>query len=129
MQPDFDKLKAKLISKTDYHDVMEYFFENFADQDEFLERGLRVEAPSMQQILTAVVGRMTGSPVTLNDVFLIHLPEHSFIHGGFSADGAMGSFFYFEDLHAGIASLIHGGGLTKTARFSASNPLPRPSLN
>src|SRR5262249_52999441 len=127
------QLKQKLTSATNFQEVQTYFLDHFGEDPAFMALGDATPHPLIEATLTAVVAQLFGRSVPVRDLRLVRLPEHQFVHGGFTAGGRIGSVFYFEDVHAGLATVIwtFSPPETKFVRFSGrpQRPGPEPSRN
>ncbi|MCS6859692.1 MAG: hypothetical protein NZT92_05160 [Abditibacteriales bacterium] len=128
-----ETLKKKLVTADDFMDVLRYFFDHFGENPDFIALGKPTRSETLEAVLQYTGSRMLGKPVKVHNLLLIRLPEHGFIHGGFTADGKMGNVFYFEDIQMGLMSVVTSvvSGETKMARITLQ-AVPtgvRPSLN
>ena len=123
-------LKDKMMRSANLGEVMDYFFDHFGDDTEFLRLGIRFEDPDLEAILLATVRELTGPQAELDNLLATRLQDQRFMHGGFTVLGKMGIFIYFEEIRTGIASVASlPAGPTQMARFRASSAHRGPSLN
>jgi hypothetical protein len=127
-------LKDKLATTDRFAAVMEYFFDHFGDDPEFIDQGERADCPFLETILAQVGAQLCGKPVTPADVLLTRLPEHQFVHGRCFLDGKLTTVLYFEDIHLGLLAVVwsFASGDTKLVRFrgrALSGPSREPSPN
>ena len=112
----FQQLKGMLKKGKDYDKVMGFFVDHFEEVKVLSEP---TQDPFIEAAVEAAVVYMTGQS-GLGD-FLVHtLPESEFFHGGFRSNGHMGAFFYFEDIHMGLACVAYGKNELRVARFKAT---------
>jgi hypothetical protein len=124
-----ETLKEKLGSATNFSDVQTYFLDHFGENPAFMSLGEPTSHPLIEATLGAVATELFGEPVPVTGLRLVRLADEQFIHGGFTVRGRIGSVFYFEDIHVGLATLIWTltPPETKFVRFSG-RPLPRGSV-
>jgi len=128
-----DTLKDKLANATDFTDVWSYFFDHFGVDREFVDQGNRARHPFLETILAQIGAELFGHGVRIDNLILTHIPERSFVHGGFTIEGRLGNVIYFEDIQTGLIAVVvsFGPGETKIVRFTGRR-LPMigsPSLN
>jgi hypothetical protein len=126
-------LKDKLIHAKEFSDVMNYFFDHFGEDPDFIALGERTESPFLVAVLEQVGEQMFGRSVQLTNLLMTRLPEHQFIHGGFIINGRLANLIYFEDIHKGLMAVVASvsPGETKFVRFTG-RPMPpnwSPSRN
>lgn len=118
----FAMLRRKLQKDRDLSKIMTYFFDHFADHQEFIQMSEPTRHEEVETILPIVVQSVFLQQRTaLKNLMLLRVPDQQMLHGGFMAGGAMGSFFYFEDMDMGLVGLTGGplGGQLVSARFRA----------
>ncbi len=118
----FAMLRRKLQKDRDLGAIMTYFFDHFADHQEFAQMSEPTRHEEVEAILPIVVQSIfLQQRIELKNLLLLRVPDQQMLHGGFTAGGAMGSLFYFEDLDLGLVGLTGGplGGRLVTARFRA----------
>lgn len=122
-------LKAKLLSAKHFGDVTGYFLDHFGDDPAFIELGEPTADEFIVQVLAQVAGQLFQKNVVIHDLRLVRLPEHGFVHGGFSVEGKVGTLIYFEDVCQGLISLAWSVSPpeTKYARFTG-RPVPNSWL-
>jgi hypothetical protein len=112
-------LKMKMATGTDFTAVFHFFFEHFGEKPDFMKLGKKIDHPMLAQVLTHVAGSVFRNAANIKHSTFLHLPDQHFIHGSCIFEGVMASFFYFEDLDAGMASLMSPGSLrVQVVRFS-----------
>jgi hypothetical protein len=122
-------LKVKLLTATNFGEVLGFFLDHFGDHPAFLDLGEPITDEFLTAVLAQVAGEMFHKPVVLRDIRLIRLPDYEFIHGGFSAEGKVGTLLYFEDARKGLVSVAWSLSPpeTKYARFTG-RPVPNSWL-
>ena len=122
-----DTLRYKISVGKVFSETFEYFFENFGEDEEFMELGEPAEDETLVQLLGHIGGMMFQTDkVRLDHLLLISIPGHNFIHGGMMLNGAMANVIYCADLQQGILA-VHRPKLTPSmqfARFSAEMLTP-----
>lgn len=114
------KLKEMVVTADDFMTVWTYFLDHFGENPAFLDLGAPTKSPFIEAIIRQVGGQIFKREPTLNNLFLIHVPEQKFIHGGFVLNGKISGIIYFEDIQWGIISVSMSlGGHTEFSRFSA----------
>ena len=126
-------LKQKLVHGTEFQEAQTYFFDHFAEDEEFLGLGERHEDRFLKSIIETVATQLFGRPIVIDDLLLIRLKDHYFIHGNCILGGRVATILYFEDVEQGLLSIVwsFSPAETKFVRFTRK-PLPRtnePSLN
>jgi len=126
------KLKAKLVTTTQFSDVFSFFMDHFGNDVEFLSLGDRTRHPLVETVIDQVAKQIFGREVSPLGLTLTRITEEQFLHGGFILDGHMASVFYFDDVHVGLMTVIMGSPINETrfARFTGQVlPEAEPSLN
>jgi hypothetical protein len=127
-------LKDKLVHAKNFGDVMNYFFDHFGEDPDFIALGNRADDPFLEAVFEQVGEQIFGGRVRVGNLLLTHLPEHQFIHGGFLLNDRLANVIYFEDIHMGLMAVVWSvvPAETKMVRFSG-RPLPprgqEPSRN
>ncbi|MEW6281856.1 MAG: hypothetical protein AB1758_24835 [Candidatus Eremiobacterota bacterium] len=126
MNERLQKLKDELISATDFGEVFGHFFDLCEQDPHFMEAGDLVRDPLLEEALR-VAARKIGPPeAAVEGLLMIGLPEHGFVHGRFTHNRRMGGFFYFHEVHMGLASVVDASGKVDLVRFTT---MQGPSLN
>jgi hypothetical protein len=126
-------LKQKLVHGTEFQEAQSYFFDHFAEDAEFLSLGARHNDPFLQSLVETVAAQLFGRETAVDDLLLIRLKDHYFIHGNCILGDRVATILYFEDVEQGLLSIVWSMSPpeTKFVRFS-KRPLPRsskPSMN
>lgn len=120
-------LKMKAIAENDFAPIWEYFLDNFAENDEFMSIGERLDVtdhPVKTALLLSAAMAFASSGMRPDksapspDIRAIYVPEEKFIHGGVVVQRTMGAFFYFEDLDVGLLSITMSPSKTIFLRIS-----------
>jgi hypothetical protein len=115
------ELKEKLKTEQDLSQVWDFFFDNFAESDEFLDLGTPGSHPKLEAILGAVGSIVFGREVSVRQLLVIRVPQVSLSHGTCFLSGCMTSFFYFDNLDLGMLALCRDARthLMCLARFTS----------
>lgn len=125
-------LKEKLTTGRNFGEIMGYFMDHLCEHSEFFKLGARVmEHPTLEAALAAVADRMVGGKAVFQEMLIVRVPEHKFVHGGCLLDGKIAQFFYYEDIHVGLLAVAMSfqTGETQFARFTATPIKGDSSLN
>jgi hypothetical protein len=127
------KLKAKLLTSSEFSSVLTYFMDHFGEKPEFIALGARTRHALVEAVIVQVAKEIFGKDVSPKNLILTRLADEQFIHGGFLLDGCLANVIYFDDVHVGLISVCMGypSKETKFARFTGM-PLsrrPEPSMN
>jgi hypothetical protein len=120
-------LKRKVVEEPDLKNVFDYFFDHFGEDMAFIKSGKPIRHELLLQLLPMLVRQVMTQPATVMDIMLVHVPEHQFIHGGFTLrEGILGNLIYFEDIQTGVIALsrIPPTGFVQFMRFNATMLLP-----
>ncbi len=124
----FRELKRKLLHDKELPPVWAFFLDHFGENIEFMQLGERTENEFLYSLI-ATVGKQLFGTVIVSRICLARLPEHQFIHGGFTMGGRVGGLIYFEDVEVGLLAVsdIPPGIETKYVRFSPQ-PLRKQAM-
>lgn len=129
----FGTLKMMLVRDDDFKTIMDYFFDHFAENAEFMARGKSEPnsgQPIVQRVAATAAIMLATSGIRLDDTVAgalrpIHLPEDKFFHGAVTIRGQFLLFFYFEDLDVGMICVETPNGQTRLARLTTRPNKPR----
>ena len=123
-------LRERMLHPTDYELALNYFLEEFAGDEKFLNASEPDAAPHLLAVLAHVAGKALGEKAEFDEAKLFLLREHRFYHGNAAVAGRVLLFFYFEEADKGIAALIPGiRGAMDVARFHLTAGLADPRKN
>ncbi len=127
-------LKLKMISATDFSEILSYFFDHLGEDKGFLNLGRGQNNTYLKQILLLAARKALNiEEIKTSELQMIHLAEFKFIHGGGFFNQYLGTYFYFEDIDAGLLALAHfpPTGRTEIVRFSCQvlDSKPKPFVN
>lgn len=114
-------LQQKLTTTENFSEVMNYFFDHFAENNAFLDAGERTHDEQLDAILRKAAQSLAGKDATFRTLFAIRIAKHKFIHGACLVNGQMGNFFYFEKTLSGMMAVLSGdkSGMTHYTRIQA----------
>lgn len=111
-------LKEKLITGGEFHEIHTYFFDNLAENSEFMERSKRAKNPLLKQTIKAMAERLFQKEVRITNMMLLKYPKTSFYHGSCFVEGKIAGLFFFEDINMGLFSVVKNYPETSFMRFS-----------
>ncbi|MCS7300953.1 MAG: hypothetical protein NZ556_05295 [Fimbriimonadales bacterium] len=115
-------LRRKLQQEKNLAKIMTYFFDHFADHQEFIRSSEKGRNEFIETVLPIVVRSVLGTRVTaLVNLMQLYVPQQKMWHGSFLVGNSVGAFFYFEDLDMGLVGVSGGrlGSQLISARFQA----------
>ncbi len=114
----FARLREMLDTAKVLADVMNYFFDHFAENPTFLGLGQPEEVPILTAVIEQVLSHGTKKTAKLLNARYIRIAKLQFVHGPLMVQGQLGSVIYFEDTGKGVVAFPGKGGSTNFARFS-----------
>ena len=116
----FQDLKQMLTSSENFSETFDFFFQNFAEQTSFYERG----EPSMNEMLItslkAIGEKFMGKDSKISNYRMTEIHEENFIHGTCFIDEQIVFVIFFTDLNIGLASLSMGGSMFNFVQLKAT---------
>ncbi len=109
----FLTLKQRLISSEDFSETFDFFFQNFAEDSAFYDRGELSTNDMLPKIMKGTGKKFYGENCEVSNYRMTEIAEENFIHGTCFLDGNITLVMYFTDLNIGLASISMGG-----ARFN-----------
>lgn len=101
-----ETLKDKVLNGKVFQDSWDYFFDHFADSDQFLAMGRRVRNADLEKILEKVGQQLVAKPkARASNFLLIEVKEYQLYHGSFSIDNSLASFMFFKDIDTGMVAV------------------------
>lgn len=112
-------LKEKLVNAVEFKPVLNYFLDHFGEHPDFLDLGRKVEDPLLECLIEAAGESLFSRPVKLQDLILVQIPIHRFVHGAFTLGGLPANVIYFQDIRQGMLSVMGKGpdGMVHFVRF------------
>lgn len=116
------ELKRRLAAGKKLHEVVTYFFDNFADNPEFQKAGhAREEIPrELQEAAARVIGAIWSKSLFVLQWILVEVPSMNFMHGTLTVDGKQGMVLWAPDIMVGLIAITVDPATSKTtyARIS-----------
>jgi hypothetical protein len=109
----FNTLKQQLISSEDSSEIFDFFFQNFAEDPAFYDRGKISTHDILAKVIQTTGKNFYGENCEISNYRMTKIEEENFIHGTCFLNGHITLLMYFTDLDIGIASVSMGG-----ARFN-----------
>ena len=114
------QLKDKLVNEPDFNETMKYFFDNFAENEAFIQLGDLYKSKFIETMITHAASKALGQQATVKDLMLTRLPAQKFCHGPCFVNGRMATLFYFEDIRTGLLAIVmNGSGEMRYTRLTA----------
>lgn len=116
------ELKKQVISAENLSDPWEFFYDHFADHQEFLDIGSKVKNPKLKAIIRAICKNVFNKHINVTNLLLIELEDYDFTHGPCFVEGCLVSVIYFEDIDKGLLAIANRPDTPETLfiRFSIS---------
>ncbi len=119
----FNTLKLKMMQEKEIIDVFSFFFDYFAEEEEFFDHSI----PTSHELLESIIGELGGhlygveGKAVLSHFTLLTIPDQQFYHGGCMINGVLTTYIYFDDIKTGcIGALTSLSDPTQFMRFSTS---------
>lgn len=124
-----ETLKYKMATEKKIVDIWEYFMDYFGDHEEFIELGASTNDDNLIAVIAQSLGTLYQKDIVFLQTFMIGLPEHNFIHGGFTFEKRYGNFLYDTEFKVGIITIPNASpdGENKFIRFT-STELPEGTI-
>ena len=116
-------LKEKLINAQDFAEVMHYFFDYFAENEEFLKLGRAQHSSLVEAIAKETASSALQERATVREFRLFRLPKAKLYHGACFVNGRIATLFFFEDIMTGMMAISMGDG-TSEIRFVRLTGIP-----
>jgi|LakMenE01Jun11ns_1017448.scaffolds.fasta_scaffold9432608_2 hypothetical protein len=118
-----NSLREKLINADNFSDVMHYFFDHFAENEEFLQLGRPQHSNLVETIAVETATAALQERATLRNFRLIRLPKEKFYHGACFVNGRIANIFFFEDIMTGMMAISMEDGSSEV-RFARMTGIP-----
>ena len=115
-------LKEKLITGDNFSEIQNYFFDCFAENDEFLNRSKRAKNALLKQTISVVAEQVFQRKVTITHTMILKYPKTSFYHGTCFVEGRIAGIIFFQDIDMGLFSVQMKHPETSFVRFSMVIP-------
>jgi hypothetical protein len=109
----FNTLKQRLISSEDFSETFDFFFQYFAEDPAFYDRGEVSDNEMLSNVIRETGKNFYGENCEVSNYRMTEITKENFIHGTCFLDGNITLVIYFTDLNKGLASITMGG-----ARFN-----------
>ncbi len=118
-------LKKKLSDATPtfFQDVMDFFYENLANNRKFLALGETTTNPDIDRALNDLAQSL-GKDDSMDDAPVIQVSDYSFIHAPFKLGGEPGTVIYFTDINKGLIDFPGAGTASDYRPFTGSGAGP-----
>jgi hypothetical protein len=110
-------LKKKLLEAKDFHEIVEYFFEQFGSDAAFARSGKPMNDQRFLTALAQVAATTTGEKGAFSGT-PSRVAAHRLVHGAFTFGAWTVMMFYFEDVEQGFMALGDDSGPSRFTRFS-----------
>ena len=113
-------LKDKLVAAKNFKEPWDDFFDNFAEDLEFLQLGKLAKDTLLKEIITKIGEELFGTKkVSVTNFLMTELEKHHFFHGACFIQGRIASVMFFSDIDMGLIAVSMGGAETSLIRFSS----------
>lgn len=113
-------LKDKLVAAKNFKEPWNYFFDNFAEDLEFLKLGKLAKDTMIKEIITKIGEELFGTEkVSVTNFFMTELKKYHFFHGACFIQGRVASVIFFADIDMGLIAVSMGGTEISLIRFSS----------
>lgn len=117
---DFTNLKQRLISSEDFSETFDFFFQNFAENHAFHDRGIVSINEMLPKVIKGTGKNFYGENCEVSNYRMTEIVEENFIHGTCFLDGNITLVMYFTDLNIGLASISMGGAMFNFVSLKAT---------
>jgi len=116
-----DTLKEKVMTAKDFKEPINYFFDHFGENPDFIQAGKRANNPLLHNILIKVGEALfPGQNITVTNIMLLEVKSHQFFHGSCFIHGRITNVFFFKDIDMGMCAIVMGGSNMMMSRFSST---------
>src|SRR5690242_11288035 len=96
-------LKEKMVQAKKFAEVMDYYFDEFANDPAFAKIGQPHRDEELFKTVAQAAVQARGKSTSVAQVALFRVPEHRFIHGVLHLNASeIGLVFFFEELERGM---------------------------
>lgn len=116
-----DQLKLMVSHEKDLSVIWSFYMDHFADYKEFTDLGKPTTNSLIEEVVEMISKQLFNE--SANQLRLIVLPKHNFIHGSFFVGPRIGGVLYFEKSRMGMIALSEGplSNLIKYSRFKGQS--------
>ena len=123
---DLSTLKQMLLDAQatidDLRGVMQFFFDNFGNDQSFLQEGQPATDKNVDGMLQGLAQRLFGVDIDMTGTPLVELPAYHFMHGAFQMQSKSGTVIYFTDVGKGLIAIAWPRGQTTYTPFTVAGP-------
>jgi hypothetical protein len=101
-------LQERLINAQDFSEVMNYFFDHFAENEEFMRLGRSQHSSLVETLATETATAALQERAIVRDLHLFRLPKEKFYHGACFVNGRIANLFFFEEIMTGMMAISMG---------------------
>jgi len=116
----FNTLKQRLISSEDFSETFDFFFQNFAEDAAFYDRGIISKNEILLIVMEETGESFYGKNCEVSNYRMTEIMEENFVHGTCFLDGNITLVLYFTDLNIGLASISKGGAMFDFVRLKTT---------
>ena len=116
-------LQERLINAQDFSEVMNYFFDHFAENEEFMQLGHPQHSSLVETLIKEAAASALQTKVTIRELRLFRLPKEKFYHGACFINGLIANLFFFEAIMTGMMA-ISMGNESSEIRFARITGIP-----
>jgi len=120
-------LKARTTEEQNLSSLASEFLA-ITESTEFIARGRQVPHPALQEALTRAASDGLKRSLRLTGIRVIADAELGLHHGSAILEGVTGMFYYFEELHVGVAVFMDGGSPNVVHTRFALAMVPDPRM-
>lgn len=108
------------MAAKNFKEPWDYFFDNFAEDLEFLKLGELAKDTMLKEIVTKIGEELFGTKkVSVTNFLMTELKKHHFFHGACFIQGRVTSVIFFADIDMGLIAVSMGGAEVSLIRFSS----------
>ncbi len=101
-------LQERLIGADNFADVMNYFFDHFAENEKFMQLGHAQHSSLVETLIKEAAASALQTKVTIRELRLFRLPREKFYHGACFINGLIANLFFFEAIMTGMMAISMG---------------------
>ena len=113
------ELRQQMMGASDFRAPLNYFFEHFSNNPQFIKSGKLIQHELIQQVVEKVGEQLFGVGEVQN-MWLSEIETHQFIHGTCLVNGHVVNILFFDDIDMGLLGIVMEEDKIMTARFSSA---------
>ncbi len=107
-QAKLDRLEEKLQDPEDWDQAMNYFFDHFGTEPEFLEMSQKTRLPIILTMMGEIGKQLFHKEeVALVNPMMFKVKEFNLVHGTCVTEGRLITFVYLMNIHKGVFSIAN----------------------